>query len=68
MSNLVKLRINTITSGIKKNRVITINAGERKAYGANRPCNREKVQFFTFKERERGKIPLSPLCFFLFIE
>ncbi len=53
---------------MKKNRVTTISAGARKAYGANRPCNREKTQFFAFKEMGREGSPLSPIFPFLFTE
>jgi len=65
MSKLVKLKIKTMPSGMKKNRVTTISAGARKAYGANRPCNREKVRFFAFEEMGKGSSP-SPVCSFLF--
>jgi len=53
---------------MKKNRVTTISAGVRKAYGANPPCNREKIRFFAFKGRGRGDFPLSPVCPFFFTE
>jgi hypothetical protein len=36
---LVKLKIKTITKGIKKNRVTTTRVGERKAYGNNQLFN-----------------------------
>jgi len=68
MSKLVKLKIKTITRGMKKNRVTTISAGARKANGANRPCNREKVRFFALEEMGRRDFPLSPVCPFFFTE
>jgi hypothetical protein len=39
ISRLVKLKIKTITKGIKKNRVTTTRVGERKAYGNNQLFN-----------------------------
>jgi len=55
---LVKLKIKTITKGIKKNRVTTIRVGERKAYGNNQLFNLEKNDF-EFGKLEREFLPLS---------
>jgi len=50
---LVKLKIKTITKGIKKNKVTTTRLGERKAYGNNQLFNLEKNDFVSGKlERE----------------
>jgi len=48
---LVKLKIKTITKGIKKNKVTTTRVGERKAYGNN--------QLFDLGKLERELVPLS---------
>jgi hypothetical protein len=61
---LVKLRIKTITKGIKKNRVTTIRVGERKAYGNNQLFNLEKNDF-EFRKLEREFLSLSSWKFFI---
>jgi hypothetical protein len=58
ISRLVKLKIKTITKGIKKNRVTTIRLGERKAYGNKQLFNLEKNDFVSGK-LERELVSLS---------
>jgi hypothetical protein len=64
---LVKLKTNTIISGIKKNRIIKKSEGARNRYGAPPLHNREKLQFFAFKEMEGEESSLPPICSPLFI-
>jgi len=58
ISRLVKLKIKTITKGIKKNKVTTTRVGERKAYGNNQLFNLEKNDFVSGK-LERELVSLS---------
>jgi len=58
ISKFVKLKIKTITKGIKKNRVTTIRLGERKAYGNKQLFNLEKNDFVSVK-LERELVSLS---------
>jgi len=62
---LVKLKIKTITKGIKKNKVTTKRVGERKAYGNKPLLNLEKSDF-VFEKLEREFASLSS-CKFLLI-
>jgi len=64
ISRLVKLKIKTITKGIKKNRVTTTRVGERKAYGNNQFFSLEKY-VFEFGKLERELVSLSNLKFLL---
>jgi hypothetical protein len=64
ISRLVKLKIKTITKGIKKNRVTTIRVGERKAYGNKQLFNLEKNNI-EFGKLERELVSLSNLKFLL---
>jgi hypothetical protein len=64
ISRLVKLKIKTITKGIKKNKVTTTRVGERKAYGNKQLFNLEKNDFVSGK-LERELVSLSSLKFLL---
>jgi len=61
---LVKLKIKTITKGIKKNKVTTTRAGERKACGNKQLFNLEKSDF-EFGKLERELVSLSSWKFLL---
>jgi hypothetical protein len=58
ISRLVKLKIKTITKGIKKNKVTTTREGERKVYGNKQLFNLEKNDFVSGK-LERELVSLS---------
>jgi hypothetical protein len=64
ISRLVKLKIKTITKGIKKNKVTTTRVGERKAYGNKQLFNLGK-NGFEFGKLERELVSLSSLKFLL---
>jgi hypothetical protein len=64
ISKFVKLKIKTITKGIKKNKVTTTRLGERKAYGNNQLFNLEKNDFVSGK-LERELVSLSSWKFLL---
>ncbi len=66
ISRLVKLKIKTITKGIKKNRVTTTRVGVRKAYGNKQLFNLEKSDF-EFGKLEREMSSLSNLIFLLLV-